>query len=201
MPIYKFENLVPVVDPLAYVHPSADLIGDVIIGPHCYVGPGASLRGDFGRIIMLAGSNIQDNCTTHSFPGQDVIVEQNGHIGHGAVLHGCVVRRNALVGMNAVVMDGVEVGEAAFIAAMSFVRAGFKVPARSLVAGVPAKLIRELEEREMAWKHNGTLQYQELARRCLAGLTPCAPLTEVEPERHRVQQTAATPLHQVKAGG
>ncbi len=199
MPVYQFENMIPVVDPLAYVHPSADLIGDVIVGAHCYVGPGASLRGDFGRILLQPGSNIQDNCTAHSFPGQDVIIEEDGHIGHGAVLHGCVVRRGALVGMNAVVMDGVEVGEAAFVAAMSFVRAGFVVPPRSLVAGVPAKLIRELEEREVAWKHNGTLQYQALARRSRTALMPCVPLTEAEPQRGRVAQTDATPLHHLKA--
>src|SRR5690242_12972796 len=105
MPFYAIDGLVPVVDPTAYVHPTAVVIGDVIIGPQVYVGPCASLRGDFGRLVLKAGSNLQDNCTMHGFPGSDTVVEENGHIGHGAVLHGCVVRRDALVGMNAVVMD------------------------------------------------------------------------------------------------
>ena len=108
MPSYSIEGVIPVVHPSAYVHPTAVLIGDVHIGPNCYVGPNASLRGDFGRIVLLAGANVQDNCVMHGFPQQDTVVEENGHIGHGAVLHSCIVRRDALVGMNAVVMDEAE---------------------------------------------------------------------------------------------
>ena len=134
MPCYSIDGLVPVVDPSAFVHPTAVLIGDVWIGPKVYVGPCASLRGDFGRLVLEAGSNFQDHCMMHGFPGADTTVEADGHIGHGAVLHGCVVRRGALVGMNAVVMDEAEIGERAIVAACTFVRAGFKVPARSLIA-------------------------------------------------------------------
>jgi len=99
------------------MHPTAVLIGDVIVGANCYVGPCASLRGDFGRIELKTGANVQDRCVVHSFPGADVVIEQNGHIGDGAVLHGCVVRRDALVDMNAVMMDGAEVGAQAIVAA------------------------------------------------------------------------------------
>jgi len=112
MPCYAIEGVIPVVHPTAYVHPTAVLIGDVHIGPNCYVGPNASLRGDFGRIVLHAGANVQDNCVMHGFPQQDTLVEENGHIGHGAVLHSCTVRRDALVGMNAVVMDEAVVGSA-----------------------------------------------------------------------------------------
>ena len=156
MTCYAIDGLTPVVDPTAYVHPSAVLIGDVIIGPGCYVGPCASLRGDFGRIVMEAGSNLQDTCVVHGFPGAVTLIEENGHVGHGAVLHGCVVRRDALIGMNAVVMDEAEVGERAFVAASSFVPAGMKIAAGSLAAGVPAKVKRELTELELAWKLEGT---------------------------------------------
>ena len=107
MPIYEFENIRPVVDPSAFVHPTASLIGDVIVGPACLVGPGASLRGDIGRIVMERGSNVQDNCTVHTFPGKDCIIGPDGHVGHGAVLHGCRLEANAMIGMNAVVMDDV----------------------------------------------------------------------------------------------
>jgi phenylacetic acid degradation protein len=137
----------------------------------------------------------------HGFPGSDTVVEENGHIGHGAVLHGCVVRRNALVGMNAVVMDEAEVGEASFVAASAFVRAGMKIPPRTLVAGVPAKPVRELTEQELAWKHEGTLTYQRLAERSRATLVEVQPLTEVEPDRRRFVQDDLKPLVALKKTG
>ncbi len=199
--IYAFEGLVPVVDPSAFVHPTAVLIGDVIVGPECYVGPGASLRGDMGRIVMERGSNLQDNCTLHCFPQLDTVIGEDGHIGHGAVLHGCRIERNALVGMNAVVMDGAVVGEAAFVAAMAFVKAGFEVPARSLAGGIPAKVLRQLTDEEIAWKSEGTREYQDLAVRCRRALTPAVPLSEPEPERPRVASSGLAPLKQTRKAG
>lgn len=196
MPAYEFEGVRPVVDPSAYVHPTAVLIGDVIIGPGCLVGPGASLRGDIGRLIMRAGSNVQDGCIVHCFPGKDVVIEEDGHIGHGAVLHGCTIRRNGMVGMNAVVMDDAEIGESAFVAAMAFVKAGTKVPPRTLVAGIPAKPLRELSDDEIAWKSEGTGHYQHLARRYLATAREIKPLTEVEPDRPRVPELIYKPKHE-----
>ena len=194
MPCYEIDGLRPVVDPSAYVHPTAVLIGDVIIGPGCYVGPCASLRGDFGRIVLARGCNVQDTCVIHGFPASDTVLEDNAHIGHGSVLHGCVVRRDALVGMNAVVMDEAEVGEGAFVAASAFVRAGLKIPARSLCAGVPAKVLRELSEQELAWKLEGTRTYQRLTERCLATMKECAPLAEEEPGRQRLDAGQVQPL-------
>lgn len=183
MTCYAIDGLTPVVDPTAYVHPSAVLIGDVIVGPGCYVGPCASLRGDFGRIVMEAGSNLQDTCVVHGFPGAVTLIEENGHVGHGAVLHGCVVRRDALIGMNAVVMDEAEVGERAFVAASSFVPAGMKIAAGSLAAGVPAKIKRELTALELAWKLEGTKTYQELSVRSLKSMKEVEPLSAVEADR------------------
>jgi phenylacetic acid degradation protein len=200
MPFYAIDGLVPVVDPTAYVHPTAVVIGDVIIGPQVYVGPCASLRGDFGRLVLKAGSNLQDNCTMHGFPGSDTVVEENGHIGHGAVLHGCVVRRDALVGMNAVVMDEAEVGEASFVAASAFVRAGMKIPPRTLVAGVPAKPVRELSEQELGWKLEGTRTYQRLVDRCHASLKEVQPLQAEEPGRKRLAAGDLQPLVAAKRG-
>jgi len=187
MPCYSIEGVIPVVHPSAYVHPTAVLIGDVHIGPNCYVGPNASLRGDFGRIVLLAGANVQDNCVMHGFPQQDTLVEENGHIGHGAVLHSCTVRRDALVGMNAVVMDEAEVGERAIVAACAFVPAGMKVAEQTLVAGVPAKVIRLLKDEEVAWKRTGTETYQDLTRRCLATMQEVQPLAQAEADRPSVQ--------------
>jgi phenylacetic acid degradation protein len=198
--VYAIDGIVPVIDPTAFVHPSAVLIGDVIIGPGCYVGPGASLRGDFSRLILEEGSNLQDNCIVHGFPGTDTVIEVDGHIGHGAVLHGCIVRRNAMVGMNAVVMDGAIVGASAFVAAMAFVKAGFEVPSQTLVAGIPARVVRRLGERDLAWKREATAEYQALARRCLASLVEATPLAAPEPQRRRIAASTATPLHVQKQG-
>ncbi len=196
MPCYEFEGCRPVVDPSAFVHPSAVLIGDVIVSAGCLVGPCASLRGDIGRIIMQRGSNVQDNCTVHCFPGKDVVIEEDGHVGHGAVLHGCRVGRNAMIGMNSVVMDDAVIGESAFVAAMSFVKAGFEVPARTLVAGVPAKILRELSDDEIKWKSEGTGYYQHLARRYLATMKEVEPLREVEENRGRVPELVYKPKHE-----
>ena len=196
MPCYEFECVRPVVDPEACVHPAAVLIGDVIVGPRCLVGPCASLRGDIGRITLHAGCNVQDNCTVHCFPGKDVVIEQDGHIGHGAVLHGCTIRRNALVGMNAVIMDDAIIGEDSFVAAMAFVKAGTVVSPRTLVGGVPAKFIRELRDEEIAWKSEGTGHYQRLAARGLATMKPVEPLRSVEPARRRVPELAYKPKHE-----
>ncbi|MBB4287537.1 phenylacetic acid degradation protein PaaY [Roseospira goensis] len=199
MPVYAFEDLVPVVHPTAFVHPTAILIGDVIVGAGVYVGPSASLRGDFGRIILEEGSNIQDNCTMHGFQGTETVVEVDGHIGHGAILHSARIGRGALVGMNSVVMDGAVVGAESIVAAQCFVKAGTQCPPRSLVAGVPGKVIRPVTDAEFAWKMEGTKQYQELAQRCRTGLREVQPLSEPEPDRPTVRWADLKPLYQAKA--
>lgn len=187
MPCYAIDGVLPVVDPSAYVHPTAVLIGDVIVGAHCYIGPCACLRGDFGRIVIGPGANVQDNCVLHGFPDQATVVEENGHIGHGAVLHGCVVRRDALVGMNAVVMDEAEVGAQAIVAACAFVSAGMQVAPRTLVAGTPARPKRLLSDAEIAWKLEGTQTYQDLARRSRDSLREVLPLTALDADRPRLK--------------
>lgn len=199
--VYAIDGIVPVVDPTAFVHPSAVLIGDVIVGPGCYVGPCASLRGDFGRLILERGANLQDTCVMHGFPGTDTVVEENGHIGHGAVLHGCRIGKNALIGMNAVIMDNAVIGESAIVAASAFVKAGAEIPARSLVAGMPAKVIRTLSDEEIAWKGEGTKTYQDLTRRCLATMVETDPLSEVEANRKRIHIPDVIPLVELKKSG
>ena len=199
--VYEINGVTPVVDPAAYVHPSAVLIGDVIVAADCYVGPAACLRGDFGRIDIRRGANLQDTCVAHGFPSTDTIVEEDGHIGHGAVLHGCVVRRNALVGMNAVINDSAEIGESAIVAAMAFVKARMVVPPRTLVAGVPARILRDLTEAELTWKVEATQSYQELARRSRATLRATAPLAAPEPGRKRIELPELLTLSETKSRG
>ena len=138
------------------------------------------MRGDFGRVELGAGANLQDNCVMHSYPGRIARVAENGHVGHAAVLHGCEVGRGALIGIGAVIMDNASIGEEALVAAMSFVKEGMQVPPRVLVAGIPARVMRELTAVELQWKARGVLQYQELARRSLQELRECEPLRAPE---------------------
>ena len=200
MPCYAIDGVIPVVHPSSHVHPMAVLIGDVHVGPGCYVGPNASLRGDFGRIVLHEGANVQDGCVIHGFPASETVVERNGHVGHGAVLHGCVIRHDALVGMKAVVMDGAVLGAYSILAACAFVKAGEQLPEKSLIAGLPAKVLRALSEDEIRWKLEGTRTYQQLTERCLRSLVEVQPLAAAEPHRPVLPVGAHEPLHAVKKG-
>ncbi|MCR2813327.1 gamma carbonic anhydrase family protein [Microbacterium sp. zg.Y1090] len=202
MPVYAFDGVVPVVDPTAFVHETASLIGDVIVGPGCYVGPFASARGDFGRIVIGDGSNVQDGCVLHAFPGVDAVLEPNSHVGHGATLHGCRIGSYALIGIGAVVLDGAVVGENALVGAGAVVTAGQVIPARSMALGCPAKVTGGLDDDAVEWKRNGVRLYQELARRSRLTLHRADPLAQVEPDRTRVQWSAdaAHPLHIARSG-
>ncbi|KFC81743.1 phenylacetic acid degradation protein PaaY [Buttiauxella agrestis] len=183
MPIYQIDGLTPVVPEDSYVHPTAVLIGDVVLGHRVYIGPNASLRGDFGRIIVKDGANVQDNCVMHGFPEQDTVVEEDGHIGHGAILHGCLIGKNALVGMNAVILDGAKIGENSIVGAAAFVKARAEFGARQMILGSPAKFVRELRPDEIEWKKKGTREYQDLVIRCQQTMHQVEPLREVEAGR------------------
>jgi len=196
--VYAIDGITPVVHPSAFVHPSAVLIGDVIVGARAYIGPCASLRGDFGRIVVEEGANIQDTCMLHGFPGKDTVVGAESTIGHGAVLHGCVVRRGALVGMNCVVNDNAEVGEDAVVAALAFVKAEDVIPARSLAVGIPAKVLRTLSPQELSWKKDNMHLYQQLAVRSAQTMREVDALTAVEPNRRRIDIPGAMPLSELK---
>jgi phenylacetic acid degradation protein len=183
MSSYSIDGIVPVVDPSSYVHPLASLIGDVIIGPGCYIGPFASLRGDFGRIVLDSGCNIQDSCTVHTGLGTDTLIGRDGHVGHGAILHGCRLMPNVLIGMNATVMDDAVIGEDSIVGAMAYVKARFQVPTGVLVTGIPAKIVRTLSEADLALKAEGTRLYHKLAQRSLGSLREADPLRQVDSNR------------------
>lgn len=183
MPCYAIDGVVPVVSPQAYVHPTAVLIGDVVIEAGVYIGPFAALRADFGGIRIQKNANVQDSCTIHGFPDSVTLVEEYGHIGHGAILHGCIIRKNVLVGMNSVILDEAEIGENTIIGANSTVKAKAKIPENSLALGSPAKVIRSLEAKEIAWKTKGTEQYIQLAERCLSSMYEIEPLSEDSADR------------------
>ncbi len=199
--VYAIDGITPVVHPESYVHPSATIIGDVIIGPHVYIGPSASLRGDFGRIVVERGANIQDCCIVHGFPEADTVIEEDGHVGHGAIVHSARIGRNSLIGMNAVVNDNAVIGAEAIVASMAFVKAGMVVPPRTLVAGIPARVTRDVTDAEVAWKTDATRLYQALTRRSLTTMRETVALTEVEPDRRRFDLPGVIPLSEYKKRG
>jgi phenylacetic acid degradation protein len=180
---YSFKGFRPVVDPSSFVHPTAAVTGNVVIGKDVYIGPGAALRGDWGGIIIEDGCNVQENCVIHMFPGMTVILRAGAHIGHGAVIHGATIGRNSLIGMNSVIMDNVEIGEECIIGALSFVKADEKIPPRSLLAGNPARFIKPVSDEMISWKTEGTALYQRLPGEIHAEWLPCEPLAAIEPER------------------
>ena len=172
---YRFGEYTPIVHPSSFVHPLAAVTGNVVIGKHVYIGPGAAIRGDWGGIVIEDGCNVQENCTIHMFPGITVTLHEGAHIGHGAVVHGAIIGRNSLVGMNAVIMDEVVIGEECIIGALTFIKAGEQRPRRSVVAGNPGKIIREVSDEMIQWKTEGTRLYQALPQDCFDSLRPVLP--------------------------
>ena len=183
MPIYKFNNHIPVIHESSFIHPLAAVTGNVIIGKDCYIGPGAALRGDWGQIIIEDGCNVQENCTVHMFPGVTVLLKAGAHIGHGAIIHGATIGRNCLIGMNAVIMDNVILGDECIVGALSFIKAGAVFESRSLIVGNPAAKIKEVSDEMMKWKTEGTKLYQQLPAQMKATWNVCEPLREIPPGR------------------
>jgi phenylacetic acid degradation protein/carnitine operon protein CaiE len=186
---YAFNDFRPVVDPSAYVHPQASVIGDVVIGKDVYIGPGCVLRGDWGRIDIHDGCNVQENCTIHMFPGVTVVLEKNAHIGHGAVIHGAHIGENSLVGMNAVVMDDVVIGKECIVGALAFVAQGTHIPDRKIVVGNPAKIVKDVTDEVAEWKGEGTRLYQTLPNQWRSNTAECEPLRALESNRPEHPQT------------
>ena len=186
--IYEFNGYIPVIDPSSYIHKEATIIGNVIIGKDVYVGPGASIRGDWGKITIKNGCNIQDNCTIHIFPGKDVILEENVHIGHGAIIHGSHIGKNSLIGMNSVIMDDAIIGDECIVGALCFVKGEMKIPKRKIVVGNPAQIKGEVTDDMIKWKTKGTELYQQLPDECKQLMKECSPLTEIEENRKEKQE-------------
>lgn len=190
---YEFNGIKPVVDETAFIHPQAAITGNVIIGKHCYIGPGAALRGDWGQIILEDGCNVQENCTIHMFPGVTVVLKEGAHIGHGAIIHGATIGKNCLVGMNAVIMDNVQLGDESIVGALTFIKQDEIIPARSVVAGNPGKIIKQVSDEMISWKTEGTRLYQALPQEMFDSWTTCTPLQEIT-EAHKNMAGAYKPF-------
>jgi len=186
--VYSFKGFIPVIHESSFVHSQATITGNVIIGKNCYVGPGAAIRGDWGRVIIEDGCNVQENCVIHMFPGVTVLLRENAHIGHGAIIHGATIGRNCLVGMNSVIMDHVQLEDECIVGALTFIREGEKIPTRSLIAGNPGKIIKQVSDEMIAWKTKGTELYQSLPKDLVEHSKLCEPLTQIPsnpPEQDR----------------
>ncbi len=186
--IFEFEGMIPVIDSSAFIHPNATVTGNVIIGKDVYVGPGAAIRGDWGEIIISDGCNIQENCIIHMFPGTTVFLKEDAHIGHGAIIHGATIGRNTLIGMNAVIMDEVIIGDECIIGSMAFVQAKSDIPDRSVAVGNPARVIKDVSDKMIKWKSEGTRLYQQLPKQCHDSLKACEPLRELPKDRKKRSQ-------------
>lgn len=184
--IYSFKSHIPVIHPSAFIHPQANVTGNVIIGKDVYIGPNAAIRGDIGKIIIKDGCNVQENCTIHMFPGVTVILEEDAHIGHGAIIHGATIGKNVLVGMNAVIMDEAIIGDNSIIGALCFIKAKEIIPARSMVVGNPSKIIKEVSDEMINWKSEGTKLYQTLAKEYNEHLQECEPLRELNDDINEI---------------
>lgn len=186
--IFEFQGMIPVIHPSAFVHPNATVTGNVIIGKDVYIGPGAAIRGDWGEIIISDGCNIQENCTIHMFPGTTVLLKEDAHIGHGAIIHGATIGKNTLIGMNAVIMDDVVIGDECIVGSMAFVQAKYEIPNRSVAVGNPARVIKEVSDKMIDWKSEGTKLYQQLPKQCQDTLKACEPLREIPENRKKQSQ-------------
>jgi len=185
--IYEFKGFIPVIHESSFIHPQAAVTGNVIIGKDVYVGPGAAIRGDWGGIVIEDGCNIQENCTIHMFPGKDIRLKAGAHIGHGAIIHGANIGRNCLVGMNAVIMDDVDLGDECIVGALTFIKAGMQIPNRKMVVGNPAVIIKDISDEMIAWKTKGTELYQKLPKELYETLKAVEPLREI-PENRPTQE-------------
>jgi carbonic anhydrase/acetyltransferase-like protein (isoleucine patch superfamily) len=171
MGFHGFEGKQPDVAEDAFVAPNATLIGQVVLEPESSVWFGAVLRGDFDRIVVGAGSCVQDNAVVHTAEGQPTLIGANVTVGHAALLEGCIVEEGALVSMGAIVLQGARVGAGALIAAGSVVREGQEIPAGVLAAGVPAVVKKEVDGSSRRWVETAAAEYRELRRRYLEELT------------------------------
>ena len=176
--IFEFKGNKPVIDPSSFIHPQANVTGDVVIGKNVYIGPVAAIRADFGKIIIKDGANVQENCTIHMFPGVTVTINKGAHLGHGCVVHGATIGYNSMIGMNAVILDDAIIGDECIVGALTLVNSEMVVPNRKVVVGNPGKIIKDVSDEMIAWKTEGTKIYQILPKDCHTSLKETIPLNE-----------------------
>jgi carbonic anhydrase/acetyltransferase-like protein (isoleucine patch superfamily) len=171
MPLYSLGDSEPQVPDDAFVAPTATLIGAVELGAEASVWFGAVLRGDFDRIVVGAGSCIQDNAVVHAAEGLPTLIGASVTVGHAALLEGCVVSDDALISMGAIVLQRARIGAGSLVAAGSVVREGQEIPPGVVAAGVPAVVKKHVDGSSRRWIETAAAEYRELRRRYLEELT------------------------------
>lgn len=165
--IIPFEGKTPQIETESFIAPTAVLVGDLEIAEDVSIWFGAVLRGDYGKIRIGRGSNVQDNAMIHAPIDGETVIGEDVTIGHGAILEGCVIGNQTVIGANAVVTFGATLGERCMVAAGAVIREGMQVPAGTLVAGVPAEVKKELSGSSQHWVDDAGDHYQELAKKYL----------------------------------
>ena len=181
--VFAFRDMVPVVHPDAFVHPQATLVGHVTVDADCYVGPHAVLRGDWGKVVLERGCNVQEGCVLHMFPGATVLLEEGAHVGHGAMIHGARLGLNCMVGMNAVVLDDAHIGKESIVGALALVKAKSAFGPRSLILCNPAEKRGEVSDAMLAHKTEGTALYRSLPTDCHQNMRVVDPLPQAPQNR------------------
>ncbi len=176
--LYPFQGRYPRVADTAFLAPGARIIGDVVIGEHASVWFNSVIRGDESPIVLGEAVNVQDNSTLHSYEGFPLVLEDRVSIGHNVILHGCRIRSGALIGMGSILLDGVEIGEEAFVAANTFIPSGKVIPPRVMVMGSPGKVVRELTDSDLEMVRMTTRVYRKRAEEYRREYDP-------SPERNR----------------
>jgi carbonic anhydrase/acetyltransferase-like protein (isoleucine patch superfamily) len=170
--ISTFEGRTPVIGKGSYVHPSADVLGDVAVGDGCWVGPGARIRGDYGRIVIGDNTSIEDNCVVHARPGEQTTIGDWVTVGHGAIVHNATIKDWVILGMGSIVSDWAVVGEWAVIAEGAVVIQNQEIPGSVKAAGVPARILdKGVDDAFKARWREFKKVYVDLARRYPTGLT------------------------------
>ncbi len=190
MAVYELAGNRPRIHPSAFVHPLASVAGMVEVGQDCYVGPGASVRGDWVRIRIGAGSNVQDCCIIHGAPGFELILGARAHLGHGCIVHSATLEDDVLVGMNAVILDGAVLRTGCVVGSGCVVPGGMEIEAGKLCVGVPGRIVGDVRADLRRFKTLGTRWYQQLAARCVRDmhevpLKACTAGLETEPPEWR----------------
>ena len=177
MPLYALDDVSPRVDPhVGFIAPTAVLVGDVVVGPEVGIWFGVVARGDIETITIGARSNVQENCVLHTDTGYPLVIGDNVTIGHSAIVHGCTIGDNTLIGMGATVLNGAVIGKNCLIGANALVTEGKVIPDNSLVMGAPAKVVREIDATGEAGLAASADRYVANARRFAAGMRPVSDL-------------------------
>ena len=175
MPIFSIKGKRPSITRSGntWIAPDANVIGEVIIHDFVSVWFNSTLRGDNDVIFVGEGSNIQENCIIHMFPGTTVHISKGAHLGHGCTIHGATIGENTMIGINAVILDDAEIGNECIVGALTLIKSEMKVPNRKIVVGNPGKIIKDVSDEMLSWKTNGTKLYQQLPEDCINSLKEC----------------------------